>query len=330
MVRVGLNPYGLAYSLGIAAIGTPKVNPSPISLDAYLAIADGIGGTGIELDGQWLTRLDEPSLAKVTRFVKDRDWWVVVARGLIQPNLDRHVALAKHLGAKILRSHLTPVLCGDRAAPKCNWPETWANARRILTETAKQLAPHGLKIAIENHQDVTAPELMELCDTCGDNVGITMDVANPVALGEDPVEFARTVEPRILHVHLKDYRAHWCDDGYRLMRVAVGDGFVPLNEVLAVFAKHDGLTAGLELGALDARYVRILSEAWWQHYPPRPAHQLAMGLRAARIRCLKPEEDWRTPWERKEGPEAIMRFEQDQVRRSAQNLAELGLLKPKW
>ena len=105
---------------------------------------------------------------------------------------------------------------------------------------------------------------------------------------------------------------------------------MPLRDVLAVFDGHEGLTAGLELGALQARHIRVLSEAWWQHYPPRSAAQLARGLRAARVRCMAPEEDWRTPWERGESPEAIARYEQDQIRRSAQNLAELGLLTPKW
>ena len=35
------------------------------------------------------------------------------------------------------------------------------------------------------------------------------------------------------------------------------------------------------------------------------------------MRCLAPADDWRTPWERDEPPEAISRFELDQIRRSA-------------
>jgi hypothetical protein len=91
----------------------------------------------------------------------------------------------------------------------------------------------------------------------------------------------------VRHVHLKDYRAHWTDEGYRLVRCAAGDGAVPFPEVIAALAEHhQTLTASIECGALNARHVRLLLPAWWAGYPERPASALAAGLLAARVRRL--------------------------------------------
>jgi hypothetical protein len=103
---------------------------------------------------------------------------------------------------------------------------------------------------------------------------------------------------------------------------------VPFQRIFEVFADKD-LTAGLELGALDNRHIRLLNQSWWQHYPPRTAEQLARGMLAARQARMDERDDHRTPWERQASCEEIARFELDQIWRSAENLASWGLLKPR-
>jgi hypothetical protein len=56
------------------------------------------------------------------------------------------------------------------------------------------------------------------------------------------------------------------------------------------------------------------------------AAELAPCLAAARVRRLPEEADYRTPWERQEDGETLIRYEIDMVRRSASNLKALGLM----
>jgi sugar phosphate isomerase/epimerase len=98
------------------------------------------------------------------------------------------------------------------------------HARATLTRDAPKARDRGIQLGIEDHQDFGSEELMSMAEEAGANVGIVFDTGNPFAVGEDPVAFARRVLPRLLHVHLKDYQAQFTDDGYRLVRCAIGEG----------------------------------------------------------------------------------------------------------
>src|SRR5207248_1928637 len=135
--------------------------------------------------------------------------------------------------------------------------------------------------------------------------GIALDTANPLAVVEDPLDAARAMAQKIRHIHFKDYRAHWSDEGYRLIRCLTGDGCIPIGEIAALFADRDDVTASIEIGALNARHIRLFDPDYWTHHPPRPPEQISKSLRTARINRLADDEDWRTPWEREDAPQAI-------------------------
>ena len=59
---------------------------------------------------------------------------------------------------------------------------------------------------------------------------------------------------------------------------------------------------------------------------PLGAAELAACLAAARVRRLADDADYRTPWERQEDGEALIRYELDMIRRSAGNMKALGLM----
>src|SRR5207237_766856 len=54
MFRIGLNPYGLAYTLGLQRPGAAPDNPQSDGLRQFLLVAREIGARCIELDGRWL------------------------------------------------------------------------------------------------------------------------------------------------------------------------------------------------------------------------------------------------------------------------------------
>jgi sugar phosphate isomerase/epimerase len=326
MRPIGLNPYGLAYALGIQGAGTPRANPNPISLDDYIAFARDINAGGIELHAEHLFALTDAQLAKLRADFDAAHWWVVLARPLMLDAWDQTLRVAQRLGAKTIRMHCTPILCGDRVGNNCDWPALVAEVRKRLAAASQSTAKHDLTLAIENHQDFGSTELLDLCDTCGQNIGIALDTANPLSVAEDPLDFAKAVAHKVRHVHLKDYRAHWDDEGYRLIRCPTGDGCVPFKEIAAVFARRDDVTAAIEIGSLNARYIRLFNPDYWTHHPPGDVQQFSKALAAARVNRFADGDDWRTPWEKEAPPSEIVAYERAQVLKSAANLRTAGLM----
>jgi hypothetical protein len=220
------------------------------------------------------------------------------------------------------------VLCGDRNAfGAARGAEQIAFIRARLPRLGELAGEHGMVIGIENHQDFASAELMAFCEEAGDNVGVTLDTGNAFPVAEAPLDFARTVAPRVRHVHLKDYRVQSTDEGYRLVRCAIGDGAVPIAEILALLlADGRELAASLEPGALEARHIRLFTRDWWRGYAPKDARALAAALGAARVNALPEAEDHRTPWERGVTGDELVAYEREMLLRSAANVRALGLM----
>jgi len=200
-----------------------------------------------------------------------------------------------------------------------------ADARAALGRLAGAAAQAGVQVGIENHQDFGSGELLAFCEEAGPNVGVVLDTGNAFPVAEAPLDFARRVAHRVVHVHLKDYRVQFTDEGFRLVRCALGDGVVPFREVLeTLLATGQTFTSSLELAALEARHVRLLTPDWWNGYPPKDARALAEVFAAARPNLIPEDEDYRTPWERQEDGELVA-YENDQLQRSAVFLRSLEL-----
>lgn len=323
-MRVGLNPYGLAYSIGLVGAGTPRANPSPMPMAAFIDLALAAGAQCVELDGRWLTPLSGGELTRVGRELKSAGVAVICSDWLTHSageSLDRPIACARTVGAGLLRLHLTPVLEGARAAWGDRWPAMLAHARDVLSAAAGVAAGAGLPLAVENHQDFTSEELIAIADSTP-NTGIVMDTGNPFAVGEDPVAFAQRAGARIRHVHLKDYMAQFTSEGYRLIRCAIGDGCVPFDELMPVLPPT--LTASIEPGALEARHIRLFARDWWDRYPPREASELGTALGRLQRNRIADDADARTPWEAGASPAGIARFELDEVQRSVATMKDRG------
>jgi sugar phosphate isomerase/epimerase len=327
---VGLNPYGLTYTLGFQGAGTPRANPAPGGWRRFLEIAGEIGARSLELDFKWSLTLSDADRAELhEKLAALRVVPVVSCHPPVGDSVPNGIAFAREIGAKTLRCGLSRVLCGDRALLGPRWPELILQIRRDLKEMAPRAADAGLTLAIEDHQDFGGQELADFATEAGPNVGITFDTGNPLAVGEGVLEFARTVAPLVRHIHLKDYHAQWTDEGYRLVRSAIGDGCVPFKALIATLAEHGApatLTASLEPGALESRHIRLFTPSWWEGYPDRAARDLAPALSLARCARLPEDADARTPWEKGEEGPILLNYEIEQIRRSAANMRALGWL----
>ena len=326
MLEVGLNPYGLTYTLGLQGHGTPRVNPKGRGLPGFIDIATELGAKTLEIFEPWLARMTDDELAALCGRLRRLGMRPVISSGLHMGEIGSCLRSARGLGATIIRFALTPVLCGDRNAWGEKWPELVDNVRARLVDYAPKAEDEGITLVIENHQDFTSRELVELCDEAGPNVGIVFDTGNTFPVAEAPLDFTRVIASRVRHVHLKDYQVQFTDEGFRLVRCAIGDGAVPFKEMLAILAeRHETLPAVLELAALEARHVRLLTPDWWKGYAPKSAEVLAACLQAARHNHLPEDADYRTPWERGEDS-ALEAYELGMIKKSAANMRALGIM----
>jgi sugar phosphate isomerase/epimerase len=321
---MGLNPYGLTYHLGLLGGGTPRANPYPAGLEGFIGLATEIGARAIELRDTWVVAMTDAELAALRARLAALDMEPVFSSGLQNIDIESAVRVGTALGARYIRVALTPILCGDRAAAGARWHELVASVNARLAAYAPLVNAAGLRLLIENHQDFTSRELVALCER--HDVGIVYDTANSFPVAEAPLDFTAVIAPHVRYVHAKDYRVQFTGEGIRLVRCPTGDGAVPIAEVFEMLLAHnETMLAAIEIGALEARHVRLFTPGWWEGYAPKPAHELAACLLAARRNHLAEDAEWRTPWERAADGE-LAAYEIAQVRRSAENMRALGLM----
>ena len=328
MLQIGLNPYGLTYTVGLQGLGTARVNPHGSGLKGFLSTARRIGARCAELDWRWLTGMDDDALRRVGDACRADGMTVIVSAWLMQrpgETLDTPIRLASALGAALLRLHLTPVLEGARARAGAAWATMAEHARRTVVAESVRARRAGVALGLENHQDFGSEELVAIAEAAGDDVGLVLDTGNPFAVGEDPVAYATRAAGRIRHLHLKDYRAQFTNEGVRLVRCPIGDGCVPLARILSVLNTHGvSPTASLEPAALEARHVRFFASEWWNGYARRDAREFGQAIARLRERRLADDADYRTPWERHAPAEEITAYEAADLERSVRNMRSLG------
>jgi sugar phosphate isomerase/epimerase len=127
-----------------------------------------------------------------------------------------------------------------------------------LREAARGAAAAGVGLAVENHADLRASELCELLERVADPVvGVCLDTANALRVGDDPLDAAMVLAPWVRMLHLKDCEA---PDGSPTgpRSVPYGRGVVPLAAVLEAVRATDPLTC-VELGHLGSGPVDELA-----------------------------------------------------------------------
>ena len=91
--------------------------------------------------------------------------------------------------------------------------------------------------------------------------------------------------------------------------------------MVALDAGAPGVQGCIELGASQARHVRILENDYWSTFAPRPQEEVLDALRTLHG-VARPAEDWRTPHEREESADVRADYELDRFARSVSYIEE--------
>jgi sugar phosphate isomerase/epimerase len=192
-----------------------------------------------------------------------------------EQDLARWIDLCGRLGKRVMRITL--------GSPASRGTEPAAQLIDRLIDPVRRAADHagesGIALAIENHGDLRAAELMEVIDRADRaNLGVTLDNVNLIRLGDDMIEGTRVLAARTLLVQLKDHRAGDPTVAGGPISTALGEGTADLPGVLHELAAagFDGPVC-VELASLGSGQVNELemierSVAWLrEHLSPRPA-----------------------------------------------------------
>ncbi len=331
-MHVGRNPIGLAaYSFpwrcGFAGAGTSRVCPRPYDAHALLELAAYHNLATIEIPLDIIKDRTPHGLSEFRKRADSLGIALVVDGAVIDDEmLKTLIPAAAMLGARTVRVMVSGMLEGNRATFPGGWEAHLSHQIAVLKRARPLAEAHNIVIAPENHQDLNSDDLIRICDEVGGaHIGVTLDAVNPLAVAEEPIAFAQKLAHRITNVHLKDYFLYLSDQGYLLVRSALGQGVLDLSALFAVLATHaPTATCNIELAAINARHIRVLTPEWWQGYPTpfgvdslRPLWQFA----AQHVRTAT--DDWRTPWERNEDALALGAYEETQFTQSVAHLRTL-------
>lgn len=257
----------------------PRLETDPgkrITMAEFVRRAHGFGVQGVSLESCFMPEADIGTRATAREAALDvlreqldelgleRVWaWghpdglSSGADALAVNNLIHHLGVAKRLGAKVMR-----ICCGSRRTRPNQWLQHRVNLLPLLRHSVAAAEAHGIVLAIENHIDLLADELVEILETLNSPwLGVCLDTANNLRMLEDPLDVAAKLVRWTRATHIKDVAANTVTkhsnprDFAFWPSVPVGQGVIDMPSILAMLVRagYQGLLA-LELDYLHAHY----------------------------------------------------------------------------
>jgi sugar phosphate isomerase/epimerase len=197
---------------------------------------------------------------------------------------EAEVRTVKRVGAEVVR---TVMLSGRRyetftsAAAFRRFAEAASHA---LALAAPVVARQGILLAVENHKDWRADELLAVLKRSGnDHVGVCLDTGNSIALLEDPMEVVEALAPRSFTTHFKDMGLEEYRRGFLLSEVPFGAGILDLFRAVRMLrAARAGIRFNIEMITRDPLEVPCLTAGYWSTFPDLPGRHLAHTLALVR------------------------------------------------
>jgi sugar phosphate isomerase/epimerase len=328
--HVCLSIYAFGYGAGFVRDDRYPGQAPAITLEAIcdLCAKYGLGGIELPIDRYCPDGSESAIEALITSFS---------GRGLLVrldletfsvPYLRRLVPMAAKHGLGFVRAKVSNFYGGNRYR-HTEWSADFGRFVAGVAELLPLFAEHGIRLLVENHQDIVLADYQELWRRFGHEwIGVNWDIGNSIPACETPLGFLDQTRAAVGNVHLKDYRLFECESGYRLVRCALGAGAIGLREVLpALLRSTPDVPMTIELGAMNARTADVNDPRYWAALPAfSPVHIAA--FRDFLDRRTVAGGDWRTSWERQEPREAIIEQELRELDESVGHLRQLSLVAP--
>jgi sugar phosphate isomerase/epimerase len=197
---------------------------------------------------------------------------------------EQDVKNAKEAGAQVLRTVCSSGRRYETYHSGEDFLQLHKNALASLQLAEPILRNHKIKLAVENHKDWRAPELLGMLKQLDSEwIGATLDFGNSISLLEDPMEVVKTLAPYAFSTHVKDMAVEEYPDGFLLSEVPLGKGILDLPAIIAICRKHNPNVAfSLEMITRDPLEIPCLKNEYWETFGGVPASELARTLRMVR------------------------------------------------
>jgi len=151
----------------------------------------------------------------------------------------------------------------------------------VFRAVRSQALESGVKIALENHGDLSARELKTLIEESGrEHVGCCLDSGNPISVLEDPQLTLEVLAPYAVTTHVRDSALFEHPRGAAFQWVALGDGSIDFRRWIATL-KRLAPNVSVQLEIITGRPPQVLPylEAdYWKAFPGMPAADFARFL----------------------------------------------------
>ena len=155
-----------------------------------------------------------------------------------------------------------------------------AEASKRLAWVEPILKKYRLKLAVENHKDLTCDELATLMRKFSSEwIGVNVDTGNNLALLEAPLEAVQTLAPFVMSVHLKDMAVQPYELGFKLSEINCGQGFLDLPRMVAALSKvNSDIHFNLEMATRDPLHIPCLTDGYFVTLPGRKSTHLEAAM----------------------------------------------------
>ena len=221
-----------------------------MTLTDFLDIAKGMGVDGVSLETCFFESLEEPYLKEVNAQLDEYGFDRVFAWGHPDgleggknpeefASMKRLIPFAKTIGADVMRVTGSSLLFRHE-----NHQEQIDRLVGQFKEAVKIAEDSGVCLAMENHIDFTADEMLQLMERVDSkSFGVNFDTGNFVRLLDDPVEGMKKLAKYTMAVHLKDMQINPQEakitDWFFFSGVPVGQGFIDNQALVNILDKAD-------------------------------------------------------------------------------------------
>jgi len=187
---------------------------------------------------------------------------------------------AKEAGATLVRTALLSGRRYETFKSAAAFRQFRADSWDSLVMAEPILKRQRMRLAVENHKDFFAGELLELVRLLGcEFIGACVDVGNNIALLEEPIEVVRTLAPIAFSTHIKDMSVKEYGEGFLLSEVPLGEGFLDLGKMISILrSANPGIRLNLEMITRDPLKIPCLTDGYWAAMGPTSALRLARAL----------------------------------------------------
>jgi hypothetical protein len=314
--NLSLSAYAFGYGCGFikdkreCAIGVQNITLERLN---EIAINFELGGVEIPVDKYFRNQGREALGLYITNLNKQGLRLIYALEKFEYGFFSQIAPIIKNNKGSFVRAKISNFYGGNRFKEKIYLPDV-EMFRNEIKKSVDVIDDYGIRVLIENHQDVTLDDIFSLIDEFGaERIGINWDTGNSFPTGETVESFLKKTSEYIGNVHLKDYRIKSTPDGYIMHRCALGKGVVDFDYLINMLhGQNQEMPFTIELGAMNGREALINNELYWLHTKgvsenERNALTSFVNSKAENHLMIS------TLWERNGEPSEILKAEFDEV-----------------